>query len=103
LRKRGVAAVQSCESAPLVVAALGVSVRTLFRWLSLYRRGGRSPKLDGGALRWIYNTPANQNPLLLKFPFALWTAAMMQTLIAEHYKVKLSHSSVCAGCCINLA
>jgi transposase len=38
---------------------------------------------------------ANKNPLQLKFPFALWTAAMVQTLIAERYKVKLSHSSVC--------
>ena len=40
LRKRGVAAVQSGESPPLVATALGVNVRTLFRWLSLYRRGG---------------------------------------------------------------
>ena len=86
LRKRGVAAVQSGESPPLVAAALGVNVRTLFRWLSLYRRGGwhqldarkrggRPPKLDGGALRWIYNTLANKNPLQLQFPFALWTGA----------------------------
>ena len=84
----------------------GVNVRTLFRWLSLYRsggwhqldahkRGGRPPKLDGGALRWIYNTLANKSPLQLQFPFALWTAAMVQTLIAQRYKVKLSHSSVC--------
>jgi transposase len=88
LRKRGVAAVQSGDSPPLVVAALGVNARTLFRWLSLYRRGGwhqldarkrggRPPKLDGGALRWIYNTLANKNPLQLqlKLPFAPWTAA----------------------------
>jgi transposase len=106
LRKRGVAAVQSGESPPLVATALGVNVRTLFRWLSLYRRGGwhqldarkrggRPAKLDGGALSWVYNTVANKNPLQLKFPFALWTAAMVQTLIAERYKVKLSHSSVC--------
>ena len=86
LRRRGVAAVQSGESPPLVAAALSVNARTLFRWLSLYRRGGwhqldarkrggRPPKLDGGALRWIYNTLANKSPLQLKFPFALWTAA----------------------------
>ena len=106
LRKRGVAAVQSGESPTLVAAALGVNLRTLFRWLALYRRGGwdrldarkrggRPPKLDGRALRWIYNTLTNKNPLQLKFPFALWTAAMVQTLIAERYKVRLSHSSVC--------
>jgi transposase len=106
LRKRGVAAVQSGESPARVAAALGVNLRTLFRWLAQYRRGGwdqldarkrggRPPKLDGGALRWIYRTVANKNPQQLKFPFALWTAVMVQTLIAERFKVRLSHSSVC--------
>jgi len=106
LRKRGVAAVQSGESPTLVAAALGVNPRSLFRWLALYRRGGwdcldarkrggRPPNLDGRALRWIYNTLTNKSPQQLKFPFALWTAAMVQTLIAERYKVRLSHSSVC--------
>ena len=106
LRKRAVAAVQSGESPTLVAAALGVNLRTLFRWLALYRRGGwdrldarkrggRPPKLDGRALRWIYNTLTSKNPQQLKFPFALWTAAMVQSLIAERYQVRLSHSSVC--------
>ena len=106
LRRRGVAAVQSGEVPRLVAAALGVNLRTLFRWLAQYRRGGwgqldarkrggRPPKLDGRALRWIYNTVANKNPQQLKFPFALWTAAMVQALISERFKVPLSHSSVC--------
>jgi len=106
LRKRGVAAVQAGESPTLVAAALGVNLRTLFRWLALYRRGGwgqldagkrggRPPKLDSRARRWIYHTVSNKNPQQLKFPFALWTAGMVQTLIAERYKVALSHSSVC--------
>ena len=78
----------------------------LARWLAQYRRGGwgqldarkrggRPPKLDGRALRWIYNTVANKNPQQMEFPFALWTAAMVQTLIAERFNVTLSHSSVC--------
>ena len=36
LRKRGVAAVQSGESPTQVAAALGVNLRSLFRWLALY-------------------------------------------------------------------
>ena len=106
LRRRGVAAVQSGESPGHVAAALGVNLRTLFRWLAQYRRGGwdqldarkrggRPPKLDGSALRWIYNTVANKNPQQLNFPFALWTAAMVQTLIANRLDIHLSHSSVC--------
>ena len=106
LRKRGVAAVQSGESPTAVAAALGVNLRSVFRWLAEYRRGGwgqlearkrggRPPKLDGKALRWIYNAVANKNPLQFEFPFALWTAAMVQTLIAERFEVQLSHSSVC--------
>jgi transposase len=106
LRKRGVAAVQSGESPTQVAAALGVNLRTVFRWLAQYRRGGwdrlearkrggRPPKLDARALRWLYNTVANKNPQQLKFPFALWTAAMVQTVIADRFQVRLSHSSVC--------
>lgn len=105
LRKRGVAAVQAGENPASVAAALGVNLRTLFRWLALYRqggwgkldarkRGGRPRKLDGRALRWIYNTVVGKSPLQLNFPFALWTAAMVQTLIFERYRVRLSRSSV---------
>lgn len=48
LRKRGVAAVQSGETPEHVAAALGINLRTLYRWLALYRRGG-----------WGQLTPAN--------------------------------------------
>ena len=105
LRKRGVAAVQSGESPENVAAALGVHLRTVFRWLAEYRRGGwggldarkrggRPPKLDGRALRWIYRTVVDKNPMQLKFPFVLWTAAMVQKLIFDRYGVHLGRSSV---------
>jgi transposase len=63
--------------------------------LDAHKRGGRPPKLDGHALRWIYRILSNKNPQQLKFPFALWTAAMVQTVIADRFQVRLSHSSVC--------
>jgi len=105
LRKRGVAAVQAGESPQSVAAALGVHLRTVFRWLAAYRRGGwgrldarkrggRPPKLDGRALQWIYRTVVDKNPMQLNFPFALWTAAMVQKLIFDRYGVRLSRSSV---------
>ncbi len=106
LRKRGVAAVQSGESPTTVAVALSVNLRSVFRWLAEYRRGGwdrltahkrggRPPKLDGAALRWIYKAIADKTPQQFKFPFALWTAAMVQALIARRFEVRLSHSSVC--------
>jgi transposase len=106
LRRRGVAAVQAGESPEHVAAALGVNLRTVFRWLALYRRGGwgaldaakrggRPPKLDGRAMRWIYRTIADKNQQQLNFPFALWIAEMVQSLIAQRFNITLSHSSVC--------
>lgn len=106
LRKRAVTSIQGGESPASVAAAFGVNERTVYRWLAAYRkggwgeldarkRGGRPRKLDGRAMKWIYETIAKKSPLQLKFPFALWTAAMVQQLIKSRFSVKLSHSSVC--------
>ena len=106
LRKRAVASVQAGRSPEAVAGAMGVNLRTVFRWLALYRsggwdmldarkRGGRPPKLEARALKWIYDTVLGKSPLQLKFPFALWTAAMVRQLIAKRFGVHLSHSSVC--------
>ena len=84
LRKRGVASVQAGESPETVAKALGINRTTIYDWLALYRaggwgalearkRGGRKRKLDGKAMRWLYNTVTMKNPLQMKFEFALWT------------------------------
>ena len=106
LRKRAVASVRQGQRPEDVACALGVNLRTVFRWLALYRsggwgkldarkRGGRPPKLEAQALKWVYDTVLGTNPLQLKFPFALWTAAMIGELIAKRFGVHLSRSSVC--------
>src|ERR687897_2519310 len=51
-------------------------------------------KLEGSQIRWIYRTVTTKNPLQLKFPFALWTRAMIRTLIWRKYRVRLSLASV---------
>lgn len=106
LRKRGVASVQEGQSPEIVASALGINRATMYGWLARYRsggwsaldarkRGGRKPKLDGTAMRWIYRTVTQKNPLQLKFTFALWTARMVGQLIDQRFGVKLSKASVC--------
>jgi transposase len=106
LRKRGVASVQEGQSPEVVAKALGINRVTIYGWLSRYRyggwdgldakkRGGRRPKLDGKALKWIYDTVTNKNPLQLRFRFALWTAKMVGQVIYQHFRIKMSKASVC--------
>jgi transposase len=106
VRKRAVISIQGGESPASVAAVFGVNERTVYRWLAAYRsggwgeldarkRGGRPRKLDAGAMKWIYETVARKTPLQLRFPFALWTAAMVQQIIRSRFSIKLSHSSVC--------
>ena len=106
LRKRAVSSVQSGQSPELVAKALGINRATMYGWLARYRnggwaaldarkRGGRKPKLDAKAMRWIYDTITMKNPLQLKFSFALWTAKMVGDVIFQEFGVKLSKASVC--------
>lgn len=106
LRRRGVASVQSGQTPEAVASALGVSRATVYGWLALYRhggwgaldakkRGGRRPKLDGKALRWVFDTVTSKSPLQLRFKFALWTSKMVAELIHKEFRIKLSKASVC--------
>jgi len=100
-----VRAVQQGESPEVVVRALGIARQTIYNWLSRYRDGGwdaldarkrgrRRPKLDGRAMRWIYDTVTQKNPLQLRFPFALWTCGMVGEVIYRRFKIRLSRATV---------
>ena len=106
LRKRGVASVQEGQSPEIVAKALGINRVTMYGWLARYRsggldaldarkRGGRKPKLDAKAIKWIYKTVTSKNPLQLHFTFALWTAKMVGEIIYQRFGIKLSKASVC--------
>lgn len=106
LRKRGVASVQEGQSPEIVAKALGINRVTMYGWLARYRsgglhaldarkRGGRKPKLDAKAIKWIYTTVTSKNPLQLNFTFALWTSKMVGEIIYQRFGTKLSKASVC--------
>lgn len=105
IRIRAVQQVEAGESPELVIAALGFSRPRIYEWLALYREGGidalrsrkapgKKPRLKGHMVRWIYNAITMKNPLQFKFPFALWTRAMVGQLIRDRYGIALSQVSV---------
>ena len=105
IRVRAVRRIEEGESPEVVVKALGMNRRTIYRWIALYREGGnealkarplmgRPLKLNGARLRWIYRTIVTKNPLQLRFPFVLWTREMVKELIEKKYGVNLSVVSV---------
>ena len=96
LRRRAVTAVQNGESPEDVARVMVVNRASVYGWLALYRnggwdnldakkRGGRKPKLDAKALRWIYQIVTLGNPNQLKMPAA----------IEKKFGIKLSKASVC--------
>lgn len=102
LRRRGIASLQAGCKPTEVTAAVGVNLHTVFRWLGLYRsgrwgkleackRGGRPPKLDAKALKWVYDTVVEKNPL--QFPFALWTAKSVSFMPFNHRSIRARWSS----------
>jgi len=106
LRHRAVAAVQGGESPEVVARIFGVNRVSVYGWLARYRqggwdglnarkRGGRPPKLDDKAMKWIYRTVTLGDPRQFKFPFALWTSRMVAQLIHRRFGVALSRASVC--------
>lgn len=104
-RIRAVQRVHEGESPETVVKTLGFARACIYNWLARYRSGGwhalrsgkgtgRPNKLTRKQIAWIYRTLIDKDPRQLKFPFALWTRAMIVSLIKSQFCIRLSVSSV---------
>jgi transposase len=105
IRIRAVQRVQSGESPEVVIKTLGFSRASIYNWLAWYREGGwqalkakpisgRPGLLNGKQIKWIFEAVTLKDPTQFKFPYALWTRAMIAAVIHRHLKVRLSITSV---------
>ena len=105
LRKQAVLQIQGGTSPEIVAMGLGINRTTIYDWLALYRnggwgalkakkRGGRTRKLNGKAMAWVYRTVTMKNPMQMKFVFALWTIDIIRKLIKDKFGIVLSKASV---------
>jgi len=105
MRQQAVKAVRNGESVESVTAAMGVNIRTVFRWLSAYASGGqtallakpipgRPPILDANQMSWVARTVKDKNPQQMKFEFALWTLSLIGEVIYQKFGKRLSAGSL---------
>lgn len=106
LRKSVVAAVQRGETIATVAQVFHVAVRSVFDWLSWYRRGGwdglrekkrsgRPSKVSGQVLKWLYKAITLGDPQQHQFEFCLWTLAIIRQMLRREQGIELSKSAVC--------
>lgn len=105
LRRRAVTAVKNGESPEVVTRTYGLSRPCIYKWMSLFNEGGykalsprkrtgRTPKLDWTKIKKLYQIISTNNPLQLKFKFALWTREIIQQVIIQKFKIKLGLSTI---------
>ena len=105
IRIRSVKQILAGESPENIAKVLGYNRGCVYEWLRKYHEGGfealktrkisgRPAKLTEARKKQVFDIVTSKNPLQLKFPFALWTCAMVQTLILDKFGVAMSEVSV---------
>jgi transposase len=105
IRINAVRRVESGESPEVVIKSIGFERVCIYRWIAAYRYGGtealkakkldgRPPILSGEQLMKLFSVIANETPEQYKFPFALWTVAIVRDVIKRLFGVKMSEASV---------
>ncbi|HEY5748184.1 MAG TPA: IS630 family transposase [Chryseolinea sp.] len=104
-RKAVVEAVQRGEAVSVVARVHGVAVSNVFRWLTWVEakgmaglrddvRSGRPSKLDAATMQWLYNALTGGSPQQFYLEFALWTLAIVRSLLIDHKNIELDKSNI---------
>jgi transposase len=106
LRRKAIAARRAGQSVTAVALLFGVSRQAVYNWQSRHARGGAAglaarergkpptPKLDARQAARVRRLITNRHPEQLLLPFALWTRAAVQQLIARRCGVAVSIRTV---------
>ena len=104
-RKAAVLAVQRGEPVSLVARVSGEPIRNVFRWISWVdaygmaglrddARSGRPSKVTPETMQWLYQCVTGGSPQQFYFKFALWTLAIVRSLLIDFKGVTLNKSTV---------
>jgi transposase len=104
-RKAAVEAVKRGDPVSTVARVMRVPLRTVFRWLALYRNGGehalqegersgRPRKVTDDVMRWLYEAITGGNPKQYRFSFCLWTLPIVRTMLKREHGIELSKAGV---------
>lgn len=105
LRINAVLRVEAGESPENVIKAIGFERACIYRWIAKYRFGGieslksrkaigRLPLLNGAQLQKLCDIVKTKTPEQYEFPFALWTVAIIRSVIKRVFNVAMSEVSV---------
>ena len=105
IRISSVLRVEAGESPEAVIKSVGFERVCIYRWISAYRYGGidalrakklngRPPIMTGEQLMKLFAVITKETPEQYKFPFALWTIAIIRELIRRLFGIRLSPVSV---------
>lgn len=104
-RKAVVEAVQRGEAVAVVARVYGIATSNVFRWLTWVDakgmaglrddlRSGRPSKLDPATEQWLYNSLTGGSPRQFYLEFALWTLAIVRSLLIDHKGLELDKSTI---------
>jgi transposase len=105
MRQQAVKAVKNGQTVASVASAMGVNIRTVFKWLSDFATGGqnallakrvpgRPPLVTPEEMRWVAEAVRDKTPWQMSLDCGLWTLPLVGELIFRQFGKRLTNPSV---------